>query len=519
MLAVSGMTPDIAGSRRQREAGPRKGRLPPRHRLCEGVRTAPNATVSGRLETRFMWTRDLPPIDAIAAAARLRSLPGLAVLDSAMRHEALGRLSLVAADPFARFRVRDGRAALDGRPVPGGPFEALRACLAPYRLAADPAHPFPGGAIGYFAYDLGASLERVARPARRAGLTDDIAVNLYDTVLALDHAAGTATLLSTGFPETDPEARAARAQARLAQFADLLRREAPETEVAPAPGDLAWRSNFDRPAYEAAVEKVRDYIRAGDIYQANIAQRFEADLPEGFDPFALYRRLRETNPATFGAYQEFEGLTVASSSPERFVRLDGRHVETRPIKGTAKRRPDPAEDRAAAEDLAASAKDRAENVMIVDLLRNDLSRVCEPGSVAVPVLCGLETYAGVHHLVSVVTGTLREGLDGLDLLEKTFPGGSITGAPKIRAMDIIAEIEGDAREIYCGAIGRIGFDGDLDTSIAIRTVFMDDRTAVLQAGGGVTLLSEPGPEYDETLAKAERVFQAFSAIPGSRRML
>jgi len=456
-----------------------------------------------------MWTRDLPTIDAIAAAARLRALPGLAVLDSAMRHDALGRLSVVAADPFARFRFRDGQASLDGRPVPGGPFEALRACLAPYRLPADPARPFPGGAIGYIAYDCGACLERVTPPARRAGLTDDIALDFYDTVLALDHAAGTATLLSTGFPETEPGPRAARAEARLAAFADLLR-AAPAPEPAPDCGTLAWRSNFTRQAYERAVETVRDYIRAGDIYQANIAQRFTADLPAGFDPFALYRRLRETNPATFGAYQEFEGLTVASSSPERFVRLDGRHVETRPIKGTAKRLPDPAEDRAAAEGLAASAKDRAENVMIVDLLRNDLSRVCEPGSVAVPVLCGLETYAGVHHLVSVVTGTLRDGLDGLDLLEKTFPGGSITGAPKIRAMDIISEIEGDAREIYCGAIGRIGFDGDLDTSIAIRTVFMDDREAVLQAGGGVTLLSEPGPEYDETLAKAERVFRAFA---------
>ncbi len=448
------------------------------------------------------------PLDAIAAAARLRVLPGLALLDSAMRHDALGRLSLVAADPFARFRFRDGQATLDGRPVPGGPFEALRACLAPYRLAADPAHPFPGGAIGYIAYECGGALERVTPPARRAGLTDDIALNVYDTVLVLDHAAGTARLISTGFPETAPAAREARAQARLAQFADLMR-DAPPADPAPACGDLTWRSNFSRQDYEKAVETVKNYIRAGDIYQANIAQRFEAGLPEGFDPFALYWRLRGTNPATFGAYQEFDGLTVASSSPERFVRLDGRHVETRPIKGTAKRLPDPAEDRAAAEGLAASSKDRAENVMIVDLLRNDLSRVCEPGSVAVPVLCGLETYAGVHHLVSVVTGTLREGLDGLDLLERTFPGGSITGAPKIRAMDIISEIEGDAREIYCGAIGRIGFDGDLDTSIAIRTVFMDDRRAVLQAGGGVTLLSEPGPEYDETLAKAERVFEAF----------
>lgn len=458
-----------------------------------------------------MWTREIPFIDPVAAAARLRALPGLAFLDSAMRHDSLGRHSIVAAEPFARFRYRDGRATLDGTPVPGGPFAALRACLAPYRIEPDAEQPFPGGAIGYFAYDLGAALERVAAPARRAGLTDDIALNLYDTALVIDHAAGTCRLVATGFPERDPENRQARAAARLARFADRLGAAEPPLGASAAPPEpLTWHSNFDRQGYESAVETVRSYIRAGDIYQANIAQRFTADLPAGFDPFALYRRLRATNPATFGAYLELEGLSVASSSPERFIRLDGRHVETRPIKGTARRLDDPAADRAAAEALQASVKERAENVMIVDLLRNDLSRVCKPGSVAVPTLCGLETYANVHHLVSVVTGDLRDGLDALDLLEGTFPGGSITGAPKIRAMDIITEIEGDARELYCGAIGRIGFDGALDTSIAIRTVFMDDRQAVLQAGGGVTLLSEPGPEYDETLAKAARVFEAFA---------
>ncbi len=454
-----------------------------------------------------MWTREIPAIDPVAAAARLRRLPGLAFLDSAMRHDALGRHSIVAADPFARFRCRGGVATLDGRPVPGRPLEALRACLAPYRVPPG-AEPFPGGAIGYLAYDLGASLERVAAPARRAGLTDDIALDLFDTVLAIDHAAGTCRLVATGFPETEPAAREARARGRLARFADLLAGAPAEAGRRPSP-PLTWRSNFSRQTYMSAVETVQDYIRAGDIYQANIAQRFTADIPGDFDPFAVYRRLRETNPATFGAYLELEGLTVASSSPERFLKLQGRSIETRPIKGTARRLDDPAADRAAAEALLASVKERAENVMIVDLLRNDLSRVCAPGSVAVPTLCGLETYAGVHHLVSVVTGRLREGLDGLDLLERTFPGGSITGAPKIRAMDIIAEIEGDARELYCGAIGRIGFDGGLDTAIAIRTVFMDGETAVLQAGGGVTLLSEPGPEYDETLAKAARVFEAF----------
>ena len=463
-----------------------------------------------------MWIADIPFVDSVAAAEALAALPGLAFLDSAMHHDTLGRTSTLAADPFGRFRFRDGVASLDGRPVPGSGLEALRACLAPYRTARDPDLPdFSGGAIGYVAYDLGACLERVAPPARCADLCDDIAFNLYDTVLSIDHASGRCRLLATGFPETAPAAREARARARLAQFTDLLAGARPSPEPA-AQGPLTWRSNFTRPAYEAAVERVRDYIRAGDIYQANIAQRFEADLSPGFDPFALYRRLRATNPATFGAYLDFGPLRVASSSPERFLKLSGRQVETRPIKGTVRRVDDPVEDARLGAALQANAKERAENIMIVDLLRNDLSRICEAHSVRVPVLCGLESYASVHHLVSVVTGTLRPDLDALDLIAATFPGGSITGAPKLRAMDIITEIEGDARELYCGAIGAIGFTGDLDTSIAIRTVFMDDRTAVLQAGGGITLLSEPGPEYEETLTKAARVFQAFEpeAEPG-----
>ncbi|WP_019904045.1 aminodeoxychorismate synthase component I [Methylobacterium sp. 77] len=456
-----------------------------------------------------MWTREIPFIDPVAAADALSALPGLAFLDSAMRHETLGRVSIVAADPFGRFRYGRGRATLDGRPLDGSGLEALRACLAPYRLAADEAIGFPGGAIGYFAYDLGASLERVVLPARRADLTDDIAFNLYDTLLSIDHDRGTCRLIANGFPERTDAARSVRARARLDHFAELLgtgRRESPAREKA-AP--LAWRSNFTRQSYEAAVERVRDYIRAGDIYQANIAQRFEAALPPGFDAFSLYHRLRETNPATFGAYLSFENLTIASSSPERFMKLQGRAVETRPIKGTVRRVEDPAADRALGEALQANVKERAENIMIVDLLRNDLSRICEPHSVAVPVLCGLESYASVHHLVSVVTGTLREGHDAIDLIAATFPGGSITGAPKLRAMDIITEIEGDARELYCGAIGALGFDGALDTSIAIRTVFMDETRAVLQAGGGVTLLSDPAAEYEETLTKAARVFAAF----------
>ncbi|MGF3027692.1 aminodeoxychorismate synthase component I [Methylobacterium aquaticum] len=457
-----------------------------------------------------MWSRPIPPLDPAAAASRLRGRQsGLALLDSAMRHDTLGRSSYLAADPFGSFRVRGGQAYWNGAPVPGAPLDALRAVLAPYRLAPDPGlPPFQGGAIGYLAYDLGASLERVAPPARRAGLADDLAVNLYATIVAFDHRDDTCRLIATGFPETDPGARARKAASDLDALEALLRGPEPASEAAPVP-PLAWRSNFTAESYARAVDRVRDYIRAGDIYQANIAQRFEAALPPGFDAFAFYRRLRVLNPAPFAAYLEIDGLTLASSSPERFLRLDGRQVETRPIKGTARRATDPAEDRARAEALAANPKERAENVMIVDLLRNDLSRICAPHSVAVPTLCGLETYAGVHHLVSAVTGTLKAGTDGLDLLAATFPGGSITGAPKLRAMDIITEIEGDAREVYCGAIGWIGFDGSLDTSIAIRTVMLDARRAVLQAGGGVTLLSDPEAEYRETLTKAERVFAAF----------
>ena len=255
---------------------------------------------------------------------------------------------------------------------------------------------------------------------------------------------------------------------------------------------------------------MQDYIRAGDIYQANIAQRFVADLPRGTDPWQLYQALRAENPAPFAAYLDCGARKTLSSSPELFLRTDGRAVVTRPIKGTARRHADEAEDKARRAALLASRKDRAENVMIVDLLRNDLAKVCEAASVEVPLLCGLESYAGLHHLVSAVTGTLRKDADALDLLAAAFPGGSITGAPKLRAMEIIAEIEGRARGIYCGAIGAIGFAGDIALNIAIRTIVIENDAIELRAGGGITILSDAAQEYEETLTKAHRMLGAFS---------
>lgn len=468
-------------------------------------------------ERSVMWHRELDPIEAVEAADRLSTRPGMAFLDSAMEHGELGRYSYVAADPFGTFSVRSGVAHWNGQVLDGPPLLVLRRLLSQYRCGSPERRvPFQGGCIGYFAYDFGRQLETLATPTHDASACDEVALHFYDVVLAFDHAERQSWLFSSGFPETDPDRREKRALQRLEQVVSWLEPHSrPARSSEGRHGADKWASNFTRQTYMAAVECVKAYIQAGDIYQANISQRFSTSLPAGFDHWRFYRALRKANPAPFAAFLGFGDLTLASSSPERFLRLQDGRVETRPIKGTTKRSPDPALDAAAAEQLLNSEKDRAENVMIVDLLRNDLSRVCAPGSVQVPSLCALESYASVHHLVSVVTGNLREGRDGLDLMAACFPGGSITGAPKLRAMDVITEIERCARGAYCGSIGYIGFDGNADMNIAIRTVMFSGDTAVFQAGGGVTLLSDPESEYSETLAKAQRIFDAFGSVCGT----
>jgi para-aminobenzoate synthetase component 1 len=274
-------------------------------------------------------------------------------------------------------------------------------------------------------------------------------------------------------------------------------------------------SSFTRESYLKAVERVREYIFAGDIFQANLSQRFEAPLSE--PAWSLYRRLRERNPAPFAAFLDFPGVAVLSASPERFLRVDaGGSVETRPIKGTRPRGVGPEHDAALGQALAESPKDRAENLMIVDLMRNDLSRVCAPGSVRVAELFALEQYATVHHLVSTVVGQLAPGADALDLLRAAFPGGSITGAPKLRAMEIIAELEPSRRGVYCGSIGYWSVTGELDTSIAIRTAVARNGRVYFNAGGGVVADSDPADEYQETLDKARGLIDAL-AVPEINR--
>jgi para-aminobenzoate synthetase component 1 len=371
-------------------------------------------------------------------------------------------------------------------------------------------------------------LERVPRPKYDDLAIPDVLLGIYDWVVAWDHTADRAWLVSTGMPETG-RARSERAARRMAFVKERLttrrldgwavregsagRRTAHRPSRPTAPSypvtdvqHLGLRSTFTREGYQQGVARVIEYIFAGDIFQANLSQRLEAPLVG--TPLELYRRLRSRNPAPFSAFLDFGELVVASASPERFLRVEDGHVEARPIKGTRPRGVGPEHDAALALALAESDKDRAENVMIVDLLRNDLSRVCEPGSVRVPELFALEHYATVHHLVSTVVGDLVPTQDAADLVRAAFPGGSITGAPKVRAMQIIAELEPTRRGVYCGAIGYWSATGAFDANIVIRTYLVLGDVAYFQAGGGIVADSDPEQEYRETLDKARGLIAA-----------
>ncbi|HEV2179168.1 MAG TPA: aminodeoxychorismate synthase component I [Gemmatimonadaceae bacterium] len=483
----------------------------------------------------------VPAPDPASACAALLGLPYLLFLDSATHAHARDaaardRYSFLAADPAIVVRCKAGRAErLDYRdgsrtPVEGHSLAEIRRLVQPFH--ADPLPdlpPFQGGAAGYIAYDWGSVLERLPTPRYDDLSIPDVVLGLYDCVVAWDHDANRAWIVSTGLPD-EGRSRGERARLRLTDIARRLaavpgtasggqhvphRRAAiarapsyPVRDVAAA-APVGLRSSFTHRGYLDAVTRVREYIVAGDIFQANVSQRLEAPLRES--SWSLYQRLRAVNPAPFAAYLAFEELHVLSASPERFLRLDDtRRVEARPIKGTRPRGVHPVHDAALGRALADSAKDRAENLMIVDLLRNDLSRVCAPRSVRVPELFALEHYSTVHHLVSTVTGELEAGCDAVDLLTATFPGGSITGAPKVRAMEIIAELEPSRRGVYCGSIGYIAVTGVMDTSIVIRTYQALDDTVYFSVGGGIVADSDPEQEYRETLDKARALIDALA---------
>ena len=421
-----------------------------------------------------------------------------------------GRYAYIAADPFRVITAGKGGTNVDGSPVAGDPFEVLERHLKTFRMGNDPdLPPFQGGAVGYLGYELGRHLERLPPPLETGLDVPDMVIGLYDTIAAFDVQTRQAWIFARDAGAFDatldrppPEARAEAMAARIAAQPPL-----PPVDWGPAG---SWRPEQSRRRYEDMVSRAIAYIHAGDIFQANLTQRLLGARPKGLSPFMLYRRLRDLSPAPFGAYLAAgPGLTIASASPERFLELTpGGHVSTRPIKGTRPRGRTPAEDEKLARDLTGSEKDHAENLMIVDLLRNDLSRVCRLGSVEVKELARLESFANVHHLVSEIRGTLFPNKGAVDLLRATFPGGSITGAPKIRAMEIINELEPARRGPYCGAIAWIGFDGAMDSSIVIRTLVIKDRQVAAQAGGGIVADSDPGAEYDEAMDKAWALLQS-----------
>jgi para-aminobenzoate synthetase component 1 len=440
-----------------------------------------------------------------SAGRRFRTLAGLPWgmwLDSAAAGDR-DRFDILVADPYLTLRTRGPITEIARR---GGlieesqrsPFELVRDHLGE-AAAGVPGLPFSGGAVGYFGYDLGRRLERIPSLAAADIAMPDMAIGLYDWAVVIDHAAARTWLVGHG-----------RDRRTFAEWPELVARLSADPPPEPEPfrvrgGPVA---NLDRNAYAAAFRAVQEHIRRGDCYQVNLTQRFEAQA-DG-DAWHAYRRLREINPAPFAAYLDLPDGKVVCSSPERFLRLQDGHVETKPIKGTRPRGKDPERDRALAEELRTSAKDRAENVMIVDLLRNDLGKCCVPGSVRASNLFDVESFASVHQLVSTVEGRLAPGKHALDLIAACFPGGSITGAPKVAAMKIIEELEPQRRSVYCGSIGYVGFDGNMDTNIAIRTLVQQGGRVYTWAGGGVVADSNVEAEYQESLDKAAAMLAVMS---------
>ena len=448
--------------------------------------------------------------------ATLAALPGAFALRSSLPDTNAAtrraRWSYFGASPFASFQHGDTAVVLAA-------FRAVAAAAGPDDDARALGAPFTGGAVGYWAYDYGRRLERLPERARDDLALPDFTLAFYDVVLAHDHDSGRTWAFSSGLPATEGE-RERRARARLDEFRRRL--EAPAATSRPALRARVprrARSTFARAGYEQAVEAVREAIRRGDIFQANLSQRWTLPLPDAHElALDLDLALREHTPSPFAATLCFPDHAILSASPELFLRRRGSDVESRPIKGTRPRGKDEVADMGLAAQLQASAKDRAENVMIVDVMRNDLGRVCEPGSVRAPELCALERFPQVWHLTSTVAGRLRPGVEPLALLEACFPGASITGAPKIRAMEILESLEPVRRHIYTGAIGWIGWNGDADWNIAIRTATATPAAFHWSAGGGITADSDPAAEYEESLAKASGMREALESVLGEIRL-
>ncbi len=426
--------------------------------------------------------------DAAHYYAALADLPWAVWLDSG----GMARYDILTAAPQRTLVLHDAVVRND-------PFAVLRSALGE-QVAPVENVPFAGGALGYWGYDLGCRMHALPHIARDAGhapdMAPDMAMGIYDWAVVLDHQKQAAHLVS---------------HQRFAETAELLPQILSRLKNHPVLPADDFRvhgkitSNFTPDSYARAFVAVQNYLQAGDCYQINLAQRFSAGASG--DALGAYMTMRSLSPAPYSAFLNLPQVKILCASPERFLRVQNGNAETRPIKGTRPRSSDALQDRQLADELRNSPKDRAENLMIVDLLRNDLGKSCVPGSVYVPHLFEVESFANVHHLVSTVEGKLAQGRDALDVLRDCFPGGSVTGAPKLRAMQIIEQLEPHRRGIYCGAIGYVGFDGNMDSNIVIRTLVYADDEVHCWAGGGIVADSDVAAEYQETLDKASAMLK------------
>ncbi len=441
--------------------------------------------------------------DSTLLLSAVRDLRWPVMLDSGS-HDG-GMVDIIAAAPAVTLVTRSGQTTVEenGQTLleTADPFELVRSRLGKVSRSFSPL-PFEGGAIGYFGYDLARRIEHLPQLAEDIDQLPEMMIGIYDWSIVVDHQRCKSWLVGQGRFEQTREL--------WTQLRQRLNRNIAHPATAPLKAVTPFVSAVSRTAYRQAFDVIQEYINAGDCYQVNYTQRYSASVTG--DGWLGYQQMRRQNPAPFGAYMLLDGIEVLSFSPERFLQLRHGNILTQPIKGTRPRGASPGSDLKLKDELYNSGKDRAENLMIVDLLRNDLGRVAEPGSIQVPELFKVESYATVHHLVSHVTGRLRQGEDALSLLRACFPGGSITGAPKIRAMEIIEELEPYRRGIYCGAIGYIGFNGDMDSNIVIRTLVRQGDQAHYWVGGGIVADSDADEEHQECLDKAaafRRYFEGF----------
>jgi para-aminobenzoate synthetase component 1 len=478
-------------------------------------------------KSRMLQILEIPYQDPISLFLRIKERPYAFFLESSMRHPKTGNLSFLGSDPFLVLKSKGEVIEIveDGvrKRLSGDPFRILQSIILEYGRELDASQidcgdralpSFLAGGVGYLGYDLCHFIEKLPSKALDDLDIPDCVFCFYDAVVLVNHKRRRSYISSTGLPikANIPRAKL-RAKDRLEEVRDAIFGEGScegslNIEDFLVPPVWGLESNFTKATYIDAVTKVKRYIAKGDVYQVNLSQRFSAPFP--FSSFSLYKRLREVNPAPFSAFLNLGDISIVSASPERFLKVDGGVVETRPIKGTRPRGRTGSEDRRLRQELRMSEKDRAELVMIVDLLRNDLGRVCVYNSIKVKRLIEIEVHPTVFHSVSTITGKLREGCGRVELLRACFPGGSITGAPKIRAMEIIDELEPTRRGIYTGSIGYIDFFGGMDLNIAIRTFLVKQGRVYFQVGGGVVWDSDPELEYLETLHKGEGLIRALN---------